>query len=90
MEVLKYQQLRQRSDEEKEAEVSQFEADQAKLQLESDILETKRSKASKAKELTEAKGAYPFDAQNIVNLQVELEALEDGLTRLEKLKTELF
>jgi hypothetical protein len=40
--------------------------------------------------LADEKGAYPFNASKVIELQLEVEGLEDGLKRLEKLEKELF
>jgi hypothetical protein len=44
--------------------------------------------ATKKAELEEAKTSYPIDTQAIINLQIEVEAYQDGLKRLEILKKE--
>jgi hypothetical protein len=44
--------------------------------------------ATKKAELEEAKTSYPIDTLKIINLQIEVESLEDGLKRLEILKKE--
>jgi hypothetical protein len=58
--------------------------------LEADILATKRSLASERATLIRYKSQFPLVAQNIVNHQVKIESLEDGLARLNALKSELF
>ena len=62
--------------------------DEAKLQFDADVLNTKRALATKKAELEEAKTSYPIDTLKIINLQIEVESLEDGLKRLEILKKE--
>jgi hypothetical protein len=42
------------------------------------------------KELVSLKEAYPFDSQSIIDKQIEIEGLKDGLMRLEELQIELF
>lgn len=86
----KYLDLRQQSEQEKELTAVQYEAKQAELQLSADILATEQSLAAKKHELETAKGGFPFDSTKIINLQVEVEGLEDGLKRLNKLKADLF
>jgi hypothetical protein len=44
--------------------------------------------ASKRAELQDAKMSVPLNATNIVNLQIEVEGLEDGLQRLKNLQEE--
>ncbi len=68
----------------------EYKVESAKLQLQSDILATKVSKAEAEAELEAAKHAYPLDAQMIINCQWEVESYADGLNRLESLMTELF
>ena len=75
-----------------EEELNQTEiaymVDEAKLQFDADVLNTKRALATKKAELEEAKTSYPIDTQAIINLQIEVEAYQDGLKRLEILKKE--
>jgi hypothetical protein len=68
----------------------EYKVESAKLQLQSDILATKQAKAKAEAELEAAKCTYPLDSTLIVNCQVEVEAYEEGLTRLENLMKELF
>ena len=65
-----------------------YMVDEAKLQFDADILSTKRELAAKKAELEEAKTSYPLDTQKIINLQIEVEAYQDGLKRLQELKKE--
>lgn len=65
-----------------------YMVDEAKLQFDADILNTKRALAAKKAELEEAKTSYPLDTQKIINLQIEVEAYQDGLRRLTELKKE--
>ena len=65
-----------------------YMVDEAKLQFDADVLNTKRALATKKAELDEAKTSYPIDTLKIINLQIEVESLEDGLKRLETLKKE--
>jgi hypothetical protein len=62
--------------------------DEAKLQFDADVLNTKRALATKKAELEEAKTSYPIDTLKIINLQIEVESLQDGLSRLMELKKE--
>ena len=65
-----------------------YMVDEAKLQFDADVLNTKRALATKKAELEEAKTSYPLDTLNIINLQIEVESLQDGLSRLIALKKE--
>ena len=62
--------------------------DEAKLQFDADVLNTKRALATKKAELEEAKTSYPINTQAIINLQIEVEAYQDSLNRLMELKKE--
>ena len=65
-----------------------YMVDEAKLQFDADVLNTKRALATKKAELDEAKTSYPIDTLKIINLQIEVESLQDGLSRLMELKKE--
>lgn len=75
-----------------EEEVAQqevlFMVNEAKLQFEADLLATQRALATKEKELSEAKMAYPLNTNAIINLQIEVESLKDGIKRMNALKKE--
>lgn len=61
----------------------------AKLQLAADISATRYALADKREALEVAMTTSPFDSKKIIDLQVEVENLEDGLKRLEKLQEDL-
>ena len=65
-----------------------YMVDEAKLQFDADVLNTKRALAAKKAELEEDKTSYPIDTQKIINLQIDVEAYQDGLNRLMELKKE--
>ena len=65
-----------------------YMVDEAKLQFDADVLNTKRALATKKAELEEAKTSYPINTQAIINLQIEVEAYQDSLNRLMELKKE--
>ena len=77
------------SEEMTEKEV-EFKVESAKLQLQSDILATKQSKAKAEAELEAAKHTYPLDTPKIIECQAEVEAYAEGLEKLEALMKELF
>ena len=58
--------------------------------LEADILATKRAMAARRSDLSRAKATYPLDAHRVLEFQVDIESMEDGLKRLNALKEELF
>ena len=66
-----------------------FMVESQSLQLKSDILASKKSLVEAKNELSELKTAFPLDVDAILNAQVEVEALEDGIKRLEALQKEL-
>ena len=68
----------------------EYKVESAKLQLQSDILATKQSKAKAEAELEATKHTYPLDTPRIIECQIEVEAYTEGLTKLEALMTELF
>ena len=68
----------------------EYKVESAKLQLQSDILATKQSKAKAEAELESAKYTYPLDTQKIIDCQTEVEAYAEGLEKLEALMKELF
>ena len=75
-----------------ESEIAQqevsFMVNEAKLQFDADELATKRALAVKEKELEEAKTAYPLNTKNIIDLQIEVEGLKDGIQRMGELRKE--
>ena len=76
------------SEEQSQKEVSRT-VENAKLQLQSDILATQSALEDKKQELDDAKTTYPLNAITIVNLMTEVEGLEDGLKKLKALQEEL-
>ena len=76
------------SEEQSQKEVSRA-VENAKLQLQSDILATQSALEDKKQELDDAKTTYPLRSITIVNLMTEVEGLEDGLKKLKALQEEL-
>ena len=76
------------SEELSQKEVSRA-VENAKLQLQSDILATQSALEDKKQELDDAKTTYPLRSIDIVNLITEVEGLEDGLKKLKALQEEL-
>ena len=87
---LSYLQRLQQPNSEKNFEELQHQSDQAKLQLQADILSTKKSLKEAERELEAAKSAVPFDVENIMGLKDEVEGLVRGLEALKDLEFELF
>ena len=77
------------SGEEQEKREVEFLVEDQKLKFQSDFLEGKRQLARLRTGLEDAKTEYPLDVQKIVNIQLDIESLEDGLKRMEKLQEEL-
>jgi hypothetical protein len=61
----------------------------AKLQFEADLLETRKALEESKAELTDLKTEYPLDVAKIIKCQVEIEAYEDGIKRMQALGKEL-
>lgn len=64
--------------------------EEAKLQLQSDILETKKSISNCKRNLQNALSTFPWNSNNIINLQQDLTNLENGKKALEKLLKDEF
>lgn len=86
---LNYKERKALSSEEQSQKEVLRAVENAKLQLQSDILATQSALEDKKQELEDVKSEYPLRAINIINLEVEVESLEDGLRRLKGLKDEL-
>ena len=87
---LKYQERLLQSDQEKVQEDVQFQVEQAKLQLDADLLATKQSLADYEKELTGSLSVFPLDAKRIIGLKGKIADAKAGVKELEILKKELF
>ena len=85
---LNYKEKKLLSQEETGTQEVLFAVEDAKLQLQSDILATKRSLESKKAELEDAKTTYPLDSCHIVSLMEEVESLKKGVKSLEALQKE--
>ena len=85
---LNYKEKKLLSQEETGTQEVLFAVEDAKLQLQSDILATKRSLETKKAELEDAKTTYPLDSTKIVSLMEEVESLKKGIKSLEALQKE--
>ena len=85
---LNYKEKKLLSQEETGTQEVLFAVEDAKLQLQSDILATKRSLETKKAELEDAKNTYPLDSTKIVSLMEEVESLKKGIKSLEALQKE--
>lgn len=88
--ALKYKDLLLQSAQEKELQEVEFRVEEMQQSLEADILATKRSLAGERSTLVRYKSQFPLMAQNVIDSQIRIESLEDGLARLTALKEELF
>ena len=88
--ALKYKDRLLQSDQEKAQEDVEYQVEQAKLQLDADLLATKRSLAESEKDLVTLKSTFPLNAASIVDQQGDVAELKAGLAALEALKKELF
>ena len=86
----KYIDLLNLSKEDKDKQELEFQNEESLNQLQADILATKKAISAKSRELLSLKCAFPLESEKIIEAQVELEGLEDGLNRLNALKEELF
>ena len=76
------------SSEENTQKEVEFMVEDQKLQFQSDLLATKRDLATAKAKVEDLKTDYPLDLGAIIEAQLEVEALEDGLLRMEKLQEE--
>jgi hypothetical protein len=87
---LKYKDLLLQSSQDKELQEVEFRVEEMQQSLEADILATKRSLAGERATLVRYKSQFPLMAQYVIDSQIRIESLEDGLARLNALKQELF
>lgn len=76
------------SSEENTQKEVEFMVEDQKLQFQSDLLATKRELATAKARVEDLKTEYPLNVEAIIEAQLEQEALEDGLKRMEALKKE--
>jgi len=88
--ALKYRDLLLQSAQDKELQEVEFRVEEMQQSLEADILATKRSLAGERATLVRYKSQFPLMAQYVIDSQIRIESLEDGLARLNALKQELF
>lgn len=88
--LLKYKERLSQSQQERDLTETEFRVSSARLQLQADLLATKQSLATKKIELEELKNAFPLNVQAVINKKIEIEGLEDGISRIEELESELF
>lgn len=88
--VLKYSERLQMSQKEKDSQESQYQVEQAKLQLASDILATQQSVMNASNRVDQLKGQFPLQSAGIISAQGDLAGYEQGLKMLRALESELF
>ena len=86
---LDYKNRKPLSLEEKDQKEVEFAIQNTKLQFEADKLATRRAIAECKECLNDLKSDYPINVQAIIDAQVELKNLEDGLEAIEALQKEL-
>lgn len=67
----------------------QFMVESTKLQLQSDILATRKSLRESEEKLADLKTDYPLDTKKIIDAELEVEGYKNGLSRLLSLQSEL-
>ena len=74
---------------EKESKEVEYMVGLAKLQFEADLLETRKALEESKAELADLKTDYPLDVAKIIEYQINIEAYEDGIERMQELGKEL-
>jgi len=88
--VSQYQGNLLKSEKSKEQEQVGFMVEEQEQLLAGTVLKTKQLIAAARKDLAGLKDSYPLNPQDIIDKQIDLEGLEDGLERLISLQKELF
>ena len=76
------------SPEEVESKEVEFMVEDARLQFQKDLLETKRALQDSQMDLNDLKTDYPLDVQAIIDKQIEVENYKDAIKRMNKLAEE--
>lgn len=76
------------SPEEMESKEIEFIVEDAKLQFQKDLLETRKALSTTEVELSDLKISYPLDVQAIIDKQIEVENFEDAIERMKALAEE--
>jgi hypothetical protein len=63
---------------------------EAMLQIDSDLIATEKALIQANKKLENARAAYPYNTQDIIQCKKQVEALENGIKELKQLKAESF
>ena len=76
--------------EEKDKEAAIAAAQDAKIQVEADLMSAKREVSKAKSELNAAKNSIPFDSGDVLEAQRTLSEVEADVTALQSIKEELF
>ena len=68
----------------------QYQIEDAEDQLKSDIKATERALTKAKRELEKSYGALPFNTQNILNAEANVDSLTEGLAKSKALLKKLF
>jgi uncharacterized Zn finger protein (UPF0148 family) len=82
--------LLQKSPEEQKSEDIQYRVESAKLQLQSDLLATKKSLSAKQKEIDACVLENPLSFKKLAELEEELASIQRGVKALEGYQTKFF
>lgn len=74
---------------EKESKEVEYMVGKAKLQFEADLLETRLALEESKTKLADLKTEYPLNVSDIIDTEIEVEAYQNGLDRMNKLGKEL-
>jgi len=83
----KYKAFLSKTQTEIDKEELSHKVEEGELQLQQDLLCTKKSLSVAKRELESAKGQSPFDTQAILNAEDKVADIEHTLERMEKLKS---
>jgi hypothetical protein len=84
-----YKNKRLLSPSEQESKEVDYLVESARLQFEADLLETRRGLEESKAKLSDLKTEHPLDVKSIIEAEIEVEAYQDGINRLNKLGQEL-
>lgn len=87
---MKYLEMISQNAKDANKEAKEFAAEEAKLQVEASILETKRAKADAERKLKAAQRAEPYVLQDEIDLVVEIEAMDTALKVAKEIFTTRF